>query len=93
MIAITLGLITTIVLGGLHNDLLNLIASGVGSTRRFTQPWWLPQVAFTWFAMIGALVVVVVGVLFRTPDHVLVEAQRVREAAELEGEKPLAVRG
>jgi solute:Na+ symporter, SSS family len=92
MIAITLGLITTVVLGGLHNDLLNLILSAAGSAKRFTQPWWLPQIAFTWFAMIGALVVFAVGVFFRTPEHVIDEARRIRDAADLEGDKPLAVR-
>jgi len=90
IIAITVGLATTIVLGGLHVDAANLIASGVGSQRRFVTP--LPTVAFTWFAMIGALVVVAVGVFFRTPQAVLDEADRVRAAAEHEGDKPLATR-
>ena len=90
IIAISVGLATTIVLGGLHIDAANLLASAVGSQRRFVTP--LPTVAFTWFAMIGALVVFAVGVFFRTPQSVLDEAQRIRAAAEHEGDKPLATR-
>jgi SSS family transporter len=92
MIAITLGLVVTIVLGGLHIDLANLLASAFGSSQRFAQPSWLPTVSFTWFAMIGALIVFAVGVFFQTPAAVLDEARRVRERADAEGDKPLAMR-
>jgi hypothetical protein len=92
MIAITIGLIITIVLGGLHVDLANLLASAVGSSTTFVQPAWLPTVSFTWFAMIGALVVFAIGVVFRTPWHVLEDARRARERADVQGDKPLAVR-
>ena len=90
MIAITVGLLTTVILGGLHIDAANLVMSTVGSERRFASS--LPQVAFTWFAMIGALVVLVVGLFFRTPEDVLDAADRIRATAEREGDKPLATR-
>jgi Na+/proline symporter len=88
IIAITLGLIATIVLGHLHVELANLLV-GHGT---YTAPKWLPKVAFTWFALIGAVVVVIVGVFFRTPEHVLVAAQRQREDAHTD-ERPVALRG
>jgi Na+/proline symporter len=89
-IAISAGLATTVVLGGLHIDAANLIVSAMGSSRRFASP--LPTISFTWFAMIGAIVVFGVGVFFRTPQHVLDEAERIRAAADREGDKPLATR-
>ena len=72
-------------------DAANLIAPMLGIETKYVAPWWL-DVKFTWFAMIGAVVVFVVGILFRTPDHVLDEARRIRAAADAEGDKPLATR-
>jgi Na+(H+)/acetate symporter ActP len=87
MIAITIGLITTIVLGGLHIDLANLIAG----PNRYALPVWLPKVAFTWFALIGAAVVFIVGVLFSTPQRVLDQAEHRKEQARHD-DRPLALR-
>ena len=88
IIAITAGLLATIVLGHLHVELANL-ATAPG---RFAAPAWLPKIAFTWFALIGAAVVVLVGVLFRTPDHVLAAAARKRDEAH-DDQRPVALRG
>jgi Na+/proline symporter len=93
VIAISAGLVVTIVLGGLHIDLANLVASATGSGTRYVMPRSIPTVAFTWFALIGAVVVFAVGLLFRTPEAVLENARRISEAAEAEGDKPLATRG
>jgi solute:Na+ symporter, SSS family len=93
MIAITAGLATTIVLGGLHVDLANLVASMFGSDRRFGRPTWLPSVAFTWFALLGAVMVVAVGGFFRTPAATLEAAKRRAEDASRGDERPLALRG
>src|SRR5262249_7373868 len=65
MLAITLGLTTTIYLGNLHVDFLNLLGLG-----RFAHPAPV-KISFTWFALIGATVVFAIGVLFRTPETVL----------------------
>jgi SSS family transporter len=87
MLAISIGLIATIVLGHLHVELANLFL-GPG---KFVAPKWLPKVSFTWFALIGALVVVVVGVMFRTPEHVIVAAQRQKEEAHHD-DRPVSLR-
>jgi SSS family transporter len=92
IIAITAGLVVTIVLGGLHVDFANLIAGATGSGAHYRLPAYIPKVAFTWFALIGAVVVFVVGLLFRTPEAVLERARETRDRAAFEGDKPLAVR-
>src|SRR5688572_32258296 len=63
-----LPILTTIVLGELHINLANLASSMFGGAADFTRPAWLPKVAFTWFAMIGAVVVFGIGVL-RSEEH------------------------
>ena len=92
MIAITIGLVTTIVLGELHIYLANLLSPLFGGQGGFVRPAWLPKVAFTWFAMIGAIVVFVIGALFSTPEPVL-EAAAAKKRQALGGDdRPLALR-
>jgi SSS family solute:Na+ symporter len=91
-IAITLGLVSTVVLGDLHIQAANLVAPLFGYHHVFLRPGWLPTVSFTWFAMIGAVVVFVVGVLFRTPPSVLAAAHRKAEAAQGGDDRPMALR-
>jgi SSS family transporter len=86
VIAVSVGLLTTIYLGGLHNDLLRLI--GLESLVSEVPV----KVAFTWFALIGAVVVFVVGLFFSTPDEVVEAARRQAEQAHLD-DRPLALRG
>lgn len=52
----------------------------------------LPPIAFTWWGMIGALIVVVIGVFFRTPQHVVDSAKRRMEQAKSADDRPLAMR-
>jgi solute:Na+ symporter, SSS family len=87
ILAITLGLLATIILGHLHIELANLFTR----PGTFSAPAWLPKVAFTWFALIGAVVVVMVGLFFRTPEHVLIAAKRQREEAHHD-DRPVALR-
>jgi SSS family solute:Na+ symporter len=91
-IAVTFGLMATTVLGDLHITAANLIAPLLHLHRTFVRPEWLPKVSFTWFALIGALAVFCIGVLFPTPPSVLEAAQRRAEEAEHGEEKPLALR-
>jgi Na+/proline symporter len=92
ILAVTAGLITTIILGDLHLYALNLLAPAFGMQATFERLAWLPKVSFTWFGTIGALVVFAVGMLFRTPEAVLEGAKRRAEEAETEEEKPIALR-
>jgi SSS family solute:Na+ symporter len=79
MIAISIGLVATIYLG----DLLRKLGFEHAPQPPIT-------VAFTWFAMIGAVVVFVVGICFPTPREVL-DLARVR-ATEAD-DRPMALRG
>jgi Na+/proline symporter len=91
LIAITLGLVATIVLGELHVIIANLLAPLLGSDVVYARPAWLPKVAFTWFALIGAVVVFFVGLLFRTPVAVQEHALRVAREAGTD-DRPMALR-
>src|SRR5881397_2956590 len=71
IVAIPAGLLATVVAGKLHITILNTAAPLFGIHRTFAQHVAIPEVSFTWWPMIGALVVFCVGVLFRTPDQVL----------------------
>jgi len=92
MLAITAGLAATVVVGKLHLTILNGIAPWLGLAGTLQQPAWIPEVAFTWWAMVGALVVLAVGVLFRTPDAVRAALARHARQAQLEEEVPLDLR-
>ena len=92
VIAITIGLFTTIILGEMHIVLANLFAPLLGIEATFVRPPWLPKVAFTWFALIGAVVVFVVGLFFRTPDPVLDAARAREQEAQYSGDRPVALR-
>jgi hypothetical protein len=78
--------------GKLHLTILNGLAPWLGLAGTFQQPAWIPEVAFTWWAMIGALVVVAVGVLFRTPEAVRTALARHARQAQIAEEVPLALR-
>jgi SSS family transporter len=92
VLAITLGLASTVVLGGLHLDLANLVAPAFGSPANFVRPRWLPEVSFTWFGLVGSAVVFVVGILFRTPAAVLDAARQKAIQAQTGEDKPMALR-
>jgi solute:Na+ symporter, SSS family len=86
LLAIVVGLLTTAFLGDLHIKVLDPF--GI----KIAHPAWLPTISFTWFALIGAVTVFLVGVWFRTPDAVLAEARRRAEEAETGEDVPLALR-
>src|SRR5438876_9589958 len=92
IVAIPAGLLATVVAGKLHITILNMAAPLFGIHRTFTQPVAIPEVSFTWWPMIGALVVFCVGGLFRTPDQVLEGAARHAEEAQTAEHVPLALR-
>lgn len=49
-------------------------------------------VSFTWFALIGSLVVVAIGIWFRTPASAMALAKRARESGIDEGDVPMFLR-
>jgi Na+/proline symporter len=93
VLAISAGLLATVIVGKLYLVFLNGAAAVLGSPRTFEQPAWIPEVSFTWWGLVGALVVFGVGVLFRTPEAVLVAAVRHAGQAEAAADVPLALRG
>jgi Na+/proline symporter len=93
MIAISVGLILTIFLGGLHVVFLDLIAPTWHVTRAL-DAWQKDHVtvSFTWFALVGALSVVLVGVIFPTPAAALQRAIRQGEMADEGQDSPVHLR-
>lgn len=89
VLAITAGLASTVFLGGLYVEVVNLVA-GAGTLVR---PTWLPEIRFTWFALVGSVVVVAVGMLFRTPAERVESAWRAGEEARAGEERPVGLRG
>jgi len=49
-------------------------------------------VSFTWFALIGSAVVVMIGIWFRTPEAAIALAKRARESGIDEGDVPMFLR-
>jgi solute:Na+ symporter, SSS family len=92
IIAISAGLVATVIAGKLDVMIVNGVASLFGLDGTFQRPASIPEVSFTWWATIGALVVFCVGVLFRTPARVLESAARHAEVAQTAEDVPLALR-
>ena len=92
LIAISAGLLATVVVGKLDVMIVNSVAPLFGFEGTFEHPAVIPEVSFTWWAMIGALVVFCVGVLFRTPEPVLQSAARQADDAQAAEDVPLALR-
>ncbi len=91
LIAITAGLITTALLGGLAFNIVNFFWTTTGHTA-LTKPDWMGLVSFTWFAMIGSVVVFSIGVLFKTPEETLIRAKQRAEEAQAGDDKPMDLR-
>jgi len=92
LLAITAGLLATVFVGKLDVMIVNGVAPLLGFAATFEHPAAIPEVSFTWWAMIGALVVFGVGVLFRTPESVLVSAARHADGAQTADDVPVALR-
>ena len=91
MIAVSAGLAATVVLGEIHIIVANMISGLFGGPANYVRPAWLPTVSFTWFALLGSMVVLLVGLLFRTPAPVLERAARIRAEAHAD-DRPVALR-
>jgi len=87
IIAVTCGLFVTTFLGNLIFPIVNFFFK-----TNMDLPAWLPKISFTWYAMIGALVVFVIGVCFKTPQKALDEAVKRAAQAESGEDIPIALR-
>jgi Na+/proline symporter len=83
VVAVICGLLATSLLGDLPSRL-----NPAWSIR----PTWMPEISFTWFALIGATVVILVGIWFKTPPAVLEAARKKAEDADHTGDIPLDLR-
>jgi hypothetical protein len=92
MIAITTGLVAILWLGGLYVDLANLLRSMLGIQGELTAPAWMPKVAFTWFVMIGAVVVFACGGTISHAGGVLEYTRRSGDEAASQQDVPVALR-
>ena len=92
MLAISAGLLATVIVGKLDVMIVNGVAPLFGFDGTYQHPASIPEVSFTWWAMIGALVVFSVGVLFRTPAPVLESATRHADHAQTGDDVPVALR-
>jgi len=81
IIALIAGLLATSILGDLPGKISPGWSLNLG--------W---QVSFTWFAFIGAVTVIAVGIWFRTPEAVLTQAEARAASAEGSDDLPPALR-
>lgn len=81
IIALIVGLLATSILGDLPGKISPGWSLNLG--------W---QVSFTWFAFIGAVTVIAVGIWFRTPGAVLTQAEARAASAEGSDDLPPALR-
>ena len=94
MLAITLGLVGIFFISGQHVEVANILRPVPrGQTPIYKLPEWFPVVKWPWFAMFGACITFTVGMLFRTPQHVLTAARAKAEQARGGDERPMAIRG
>ncbi len=93
VIAISIALLSMIFLSGQHVDFMNMLnPAPVGVRPLYKLPAWMPVIKWTWFAMFGAIIVCVIGVLFRTPQRTL-DTTRMRADEARRGEDvPVALR-
>ncbi len=72
VLAVTAGLLTILTLSGRLFDAIDYFRPGLPTSF----PNWLPKIEFTWYAMVGALATLAVGLLFRTPPAVVQAARQ-----------------
>ena len=100
MIAIVAGLLTTSFLGDLPGKIwpalsvksLRVPYFGPGMQILGWRPLALPDISFAWYALIGAVAVLVIGLLFTTPPAVLASAKQREEQADSGEDVPMALR-
>jgi hypothetical protein len=95
MISIKVGLVLTIFLGGLHVVFLEMIpyTAQMPITKELAA-WQKDHVtiSFTWFGLVGSVIVFLVGMLFSTPPEALARAERQAELADAGEDRPMYLR-
>lgn len=96
VIAVTIGLIAMFFLSHNHVQAYNyLVVPAMAELGReltpMAPPLW-PSIAWTWYAMIGGLIVAGISVLFRTPAERVEYARHKAENAHLEEDVPMHLR-
>lgn len=89
MLAISAGLIGVMIFSGQYWELLNLFAD---PSTPLSKPDWVPQISFSWYAIIGASITLLIGLLFKTPAPIVENAIRLAREADAEENIPLAMR-
>jgi Na+/proline symporter len=93
VVAISAALLVMFFLSGQHVRLMNILNPPPrGQPPFYRLPHWLPAISWTWYAMFGALITLLIGAFFRTPAEALERAAARREEAQSGEDKPLALR-
>lgn len=87
IISITTGIVGVLILSGQLNVLLEALP-GVDPIDAFKGLW---KVSWTWYALVGGSITFFIGVLFRTPPHIVEAARKRLEDAHLHEDKPMGV--
>lgn len=95
MIAISIGLILTIIGGELHIVFAELCGFSeviINKLKLWQEN--IPTIAFTWYTFVGALIVFLVGLMFKTPREVIdsMSRRKTQAEAEEEDERPIHLR-
>ncbi|HWL53940.1 MAG TPA: sodium:solute symporter [Chthoniobacteraceae bacterium] len=85
LIAMFIGFVVVALFSGLHNDIWVLFHP-IEHEVPLWQPDWLVRVTFPWRIMIGTIVTVAVGLLFRTPNR---QVELAREHVARQADKPM----
>lgn len=93
VLAITVGLVTMFFITGQHVALMNMIyPAPSGQPPIYHTPAWLPAIAWNSYAMVGGVLVFVIGALFRTPESMVEYAENKRAHSGTVQDKPMALR-
>jgi hypothetical protein len=93
VLAITIGLITMFFITGQHVALMNMLyPAAKGQPPIYHTPAWLPAIAWNSYAMVGGVLVFLIGAIFRTPEAMVEYAANKRANSGTEQDKPMALR-
>jgi len=80
LLSVVAGLLAILFASGYAVKLANYVFQ---PATPYTMPHWMPNIPFTWYAVVGSVATCFVGLLFRTPQHVVEAAARKSEESPL----------